>query len=139
MWTSGVLTLLEQAGSIERQEGIVTVTSETTRDHNVLLHRIRGTALTEVTVALGVGTVGVLAALAGVIAFVIRVKLAELFLGAHVWFETPVTDVDAVKVLLVTIQTLELFAWGAFTAAVAFIFAFAKWTQTQASVRTQPS
>lgn len=116
----------------------MTATSETTRDHGVQ-HRLRGVALTELTVALGVGTAGVLAAMAGTIAFVIRVKLAELFLGAHVWFETPVTDVDAVKVLLMTIQTLELFAWGVVTAGAAFIFAFAKWTQTQVNVRTQPS
>ena len=116
----------------------MSATSEATRDYSVQ-HRVRGTALMEVTVALGVGTVGVLAALAGAIAFVIRVKLAELFLGAHIWFGSPVTDVDAVKVLLMTIHTLELFAWGAFTAGVAFVFAFAKWTQTQASMRTQPS
>ena len=101
--------------------------------------RVRGIGFTEVNVALGVGAVGAVAALVGAVAFLVRVKLAELFLGAHVWFETPVTDVDAVKVLLVAIQTLELFAWGAFTAGVGFVFAFVKWTQAQTSVRTQPS
>jgi hypothetical protein len=90
-------------------------------------------------IALGVGTAGALAALAGAIAFLIRIKLAELFLGAHFWFGAPLTDVDAVKVLLMAIQTLELFAWGAFTAGVAYVFAFVKWTQTQVNVRKEPS
>ena len=99
----------------------------------------REAALVEMRVALGVGVLGIPIAFAGAIAFLFRVKLAELFLGANVWFNTPVTDTDALKVLFMTIQILGTIAWGTFMTGVAFVFAFLKWTQAQAMERKQQS
>ena len=89
----------------------------------------RNAALKEIPVALGVGAIGVVIFFAGAVAFLVRVKLAEFFLGARVWFGVPVADVDALKVLAMTIQILLVTAWGAGTACVAFVYAFFKWTR----------
>lgn len=83
--------------------------------------------LFEMKVALGVGAIGLAIAFAGAIAFLLRVKLAQLLLGANVWFSVPVSDTDGMKVLFMTVQTLGVAAWGLFTAGAAFGFAFAKW------------
>ena len=73
------------------------------------------------------------------IAFAIRVKLAEVFLGAHLWFNVPVTETDALKLLFMTIQRLGTLAWGGVTAGVAFVFAVVKWTQANAGVGRRQS
>lgn len=83
--------------------------------------------LFEVKVALGVGAIGLAIAFAGMIAFLLRAKLAQLLLGANVWFSVPVSDTDGMKVLFMTVQTLAVMGWGLFTAGAAFGFAFAKW------------
>jgi hypothetical protein len=86
-------------------------------------------ALVEMKVAVGVGAFGVLIACVGAIAYVYRVNLAETLLGARVLFNIPVSDTDALKVLFMTIQTVGATASGAFTAAVAFVFALVRWAQ----------
>jgi hypothetical protein len=125
----------------ERLEAIVSVTTETTRDYAAATTRsttVGGPVieLTAVKVALGVGMVGSVVAFLGLIAFLLRFKFAEFFLGAHLWFNVPVTDADAVKVLFMAFQAAQAMAWGAVTAGVAFLFAFVRWTQSQAEGRT---
>lgn len=83
--------------------------------------------LFEIKVALGVGAIGLAIAFAGAIAFLLRVKLAQLLLGANVWFSVPVSDTDGMKVLFMTVQTLWVAGSGLFTAGVALGFAVAKW------------
>lgn len=83
--------------------------------------------LFEIKVAVGVGAIGLAIAFFGVIAFFLRVKLAQLLFGANIWLGIPAADIDALKVLVMTLQTLAAIAWGLFTAGVAFLFAVAKW------------
>lgn len=85
--------------------------------------------LYEIQVAVGVGAIGLAIAIAGTVALFLRVTLAQFLLGANVWLGVPVTDIDALKVLFVTLQTLGVVAWGGLTAGVAFLFAIAKWTR----------
>lgn len=96
-------------------------------------------AFTDIQVLLGVGVLGVLIVFVGAIAFAFRVKLAELFLGARVWFNLPMTDMDSLKVLYMTIETLGILAWGILTAGIALVYAFVKWTQSQGNSRAQQS
>jgi hypothetical protein len=109
----------------------VSATSETA--HTPITAGNDSAAFKEVRVAAAVGAIGVAMAFAGAIAFMIRFKLAETFLGAHIWFNVPVTEADAQKVLSVTIQTFLATGWGLLTAVVAFGFAFMKWMQMQAT------
>jgi hypothetical protein len=81
----------------------------------------------EIKVAVGVGAIGFAIAFFGAIAFFLRVKLAQLLFGANIWFGVPAADIDAAKLLVMTLQTLAAIAWGLFTAGVAFLFAVAKW------------
>jgi len=94
-------------------------------------------AFTDIQVLLGVGVLGVLIVFVGAIAFAFRVKLAELSLGAHVWFNVPLTDTDSLKVLYVTIETLGILAWGILTAGIALVYAFVKWARSPGNSRTQ--
>jgi len=80
-------------------------------------------------VALAVSAIGVAIFFGGVLAFLLRVKLAELVFGARVWFGVPVADVDALKILATTIQSLFVIVWGAGTACISFIYALFKWTR----------
>lgn len=83
--------------------------------------------LYEIKVAVGVGMIGLAIAFAGIVGFFLRVKLAQLLMGANVWFGVPVADIDAMKVLFMTLQTLAAIGWGILTAGAAFLFAAAKW------------
>lgn len=89
----------------------------------------KNAARKEILVALGVGAVGVAVFFGGVVAFLMRVKLAEFVLGARVWFGVPVDDIDTLKVLAMTIHSLLIIVWGAGTAGVSFVYAFFKWTR----------
>lgn len=109
----------------------MSATSETTQDYVRAHHGHLSTSLTQEKVALFVGALGTAITLAGAIAFVFRIKLAQLLLDARIWFNMPLTEADATKVLFMTIQIVQVIAWGAFTAGAAFLFAIYKWTKGQ--------
>jgi hypothetical protein len=136
---------------LRETEGIVTIATETTQDQGTqhlaetsietrsITPAAREAALPEMKVLVGVGVLGVGMVLVGAVAFLFRVNLAELILGAHIWFTVPVTEGDALKVLFMTIQIVGVVAWGLFTAGVAFGYALVKWTRAQEDPTRQQS
>ena len=118
----------------------MSASTETTRD---LGHERRGlitidkALLNEMKAALGVGVIGLPVIFAGAIAFFFRIKLAELFLGAHVWFNVPLTDADNLKILVVTFHILGFIGWGVVMTAVGVFFTLFKWMQLQNDARIQ--
>jgi hypothetical protein len=126
--------LIPAAGFLarERTEEIVSITqsfSEQKAAVGAIDITNKNAARKDIYVVLAVGAIGVAIFVGGVVAFLVRVKLAEFVFGARVWFGVPVAEVDALKILAMTIQSLVVTAWGAGTACVCFVYALLKWTQ----------
>lgn len=73
----------------------------------------------QIAICFLVGAAGVAIAIAGFVAFLFRVKLAAAILGARVLFGLPVSEVDAGKVLAVTLGTFGVMGYGVLTVIVA--------------------
>jgi len=69
----------------------------------------------QVKISLFAAAGGAAIAVCGVIAFLTRIQLAAMFLGAHVLFGLPVAEADATKILIVTVGSLGVIGYGAFT------------------------
>lgn len=88
-----------------------------------------GSRRPEIVVSLGVACAGMVVALCGAVAFLLRVKLAAVFLGARFLFEIPITDADASKVLFIALSSIGVVLYGMFTFAVAAGLALFAWRQ----------
>jgi hypothetical protein len=69
----------------------------------------------QVKISLFAAAAGAVIAVCGVIAFLARIQLAAIFLGAHILFGLPVAEADATKILIVTVGSLGVIGYGGFT------------------------
>lgn len=92
---------------------------------------VQGNALKEMKVALGVSFISAFFGLVGVGAFLFRFRLAQMLLGARVWFNIPATEADAMKVVFVALQSAQMIGISAITTCVGLYFALTKWNQAQ--------
>jgi len=85
----------------------------------------------QIAVALAAAAVGAAIVACSILVFLVRAQVAATFLGARVVFGVPIAEIDALKVLMVSIQCTAAAAHGIVVAAVGSGVAIAAYLRNQ--------
>jgi hypothetical protein len=85
----------------------------------------------QIAVALAAAAVGAAIIACSILIFLMRVQVAATFLGARIVFGVPVSEIDALKVLMVVIQCAAAATHGMVVAVVGSGVAFAAYLRNE--------
>lgn len=85
----------------------------------------------QIAVALAAAAVGAAIVACSVLVFFMRAQIAATFLGARVVFGVPVSEIDALKILMVAIQSAAAATHGMVVAVVGSGVAFAAYLRNE--------